>query len=270
MSKLVILAFALVVALVSGNSTTRFKSVKELTSTPVSIKTTTIPTRNSKCLAIQEELDSRFNEIFFFLKPNHYGFNDSTDMTDNYCVKVPEWVKDIQDYRRCFRLFPRTLFNIVITNLKKVYKKFCLDSQSMKLALKHLECLDKETSPSFLDVGDKITSLLRHVANMSDPNQVIPGLCCGVNHWLLQCKDEWEKICKSKARPDTPEFYMDFVKSLFSDVLDIMCGKLSSATECQSIDEGVLQSLENRKREKFSVIWSILQIFQKLDGEVNL
>lgn len=283
MLKLIVLILPLFTTVISGLPTTELTFLDEdVTTTPTS--TTTVLnttkaveknlTKHDECDVSLLVLDATVSDVFFMFQPNHFGFNNSQDMFDNYCSKVPGWLKDGYSYRPCLPPFPRTILNIVMNNLRKAYKRFCLDAASMQLALKHLKCLDKDTKADFIDIGDKITSMLYHASNMSDLDKVIPGLCCGANHLLVECKEDLEKMCKSRAMDDTDEFMIDFVKSILSDALDLMCGKFSSPKECHTLApdlyQGILESIAQRRRHETSMIIPLLGIIRKLDGTVNL
>lgn len=278
MLKLVLLVLTFLATLVSGNPTTTSNS------SDVTTPATTVTSGNAlisrtakmseKCAASLIDLDHSFGEIIFILQPTHYEFKNINDLKNNYCSKIPGWMKQVQAYRSCLPPFPKTIFNVIFASLKKAYKPFCFDLPTMNLALDHLKCIDKETKPYMVDVVDKVTALLNHIGNLSDINQVIPGLCCGTNHFLVEVRDEFDRICKPKSRGDTGEFITNNVKTILSDALDIMCGKFSTTKKCRSIVpelfDGILQAMENRKKAETTVIVPVLNIIEKLDGEVHL
>jgi hypothetical protein len=282
MANILFLVFAILWTFVLGNQTIPSETFTTTVSTTSTIKvaSTTAATsraatlKNDKCSDSLLDLDKKISNILFFLQPEFVSWKDSNEMRSHYCSKVPGWMKEAQEYRPCLKAFPRTIFNIILTNVKKAFKRFCLNPESMRLAVSHVKCLDNETRPGFLDIGDKVTTLLYHVSNMTDIDQVIPGVCCGANHLLIYCKEDIEKMCKSRARDDTDEFFINLVKSLLSDALDLMCGKFSSPKDCRAgapdVYDNLLVAIDNRRRHSVSLIVPLLEVIQKLDGQVNL
>ena len=270
---------------ISAIPTTTLVSLEELETTTIipnevtTLQATTttnrpILTNISTCDAALLTLDKNIADIFMIFQPDVVGYKDQEDFNSRYCAKVPTWIKEAMSYRPCLKSFPKTIFGLVIANVKKAYKTFCLNPAQMDVALKHLKCLDNSTKSEWIDIGDKITSMLYSVSDMSNINEVIPGLCCGANHLLIECKEDLKKLCASKAYSDSDEFFISFVRTLLADTLDVMCGKFGTPQKCRKeapiVYDAVLEQISRRKKYSTTLIVPLLQVIQKLDGELNL
>jgi len=142
----------------------------------------------------------------------------------------------------------------------------------------HLQCLNNETKKHFVDIGNKITSVLYHVnddVSSKDLNNVIPGVCCAVSVVLLDIKNDLKTICDGRSPSDTDQFVINFIKAILSDAIDIVCGKYNTIEVCKetqpNITAGIEESLTERKSSyENTLVVPLLDIINKLDSEVNL
>ena len=216
------------------------------------------------------------SDVLFFMKPGNNGFQDVDDLTNNYCNKVPGWLKEIYTFKSCLKPFPRTIFHIIIRNIRVGFKKFCGDQEKRVVTMSHLRCLNNSTKDTFVDLGNKITSVLYHISyNITDLNDVIPGACCAVNIVIPETKSDLERTCAGLSPPNTPEFFIDFVKAVMSDAIDIVCGKYNSPEICLATQPGITRDIMDSLKKRRSLyentlIVPLLDIINKLDNNVNL
>lgn len=157
-------------------------------------------------------------------------------------------------------------------NIKELHRANC-GRESLNLSFTHVTCMDSTTKAEFLEIRDKITSLLVYIKDLPNIDDVIPAICCGTDKLLDDSRKDFVRICRGKARPDTPQFAVNLINSIISDATDIMCGKFSTLGVCvverPVLAEGILHVLSNYSRHDFSVVVPLLEVIQRLDGKIN-
>lgn len=161
-----------------------------------------------------------------------------------------------------------------MTNVKKVYKQFCLNPKQLQLAYEHVKCMDETTKGDFIEIYHKIVSVVMHVSELGKLDDIIPATCCGTKIVLEQGVMDLARICNGKGRTDTPQFVMGLVSSVLAEALDIMCAKWPTVSSCHiqrpDLVAGMVTAMTNYTKYDFSPVRPLLKIINKLDSTINV
>jgi hypothetical protein len=186
----------------------------------------------------------------------------------------PSWLKDMSEYRSCLKSFQKTLYNMMIVSMRRTWKKFCTDRNSMQVVYQHLKCIDSETKPVFMRMGDKITTGVTYLSTLPRVNDMIPGLCCS----LLDVAEEGQRTageaCRRKTGPETGKFFVEVTYSALSDAVEIMCGNFQTKSECESkvpdLMRNMTQVLASPKHHNHSPLKPMLVFMRRMDKEFTV
>lgn len=226
------------------------------------------------CQEKEDAADKSAAKIFLLTDPNVRQFKTLDQFDQRYCQMFPSWIKDMSNYRSCLRPFQKTLFNMMIISMRRTWKKFCTNQKSMEVVFQHLKCIDPETKPVFMRMGDKITTGVTYLANLPQVNDMIPGLCCS----LLDVSEEGEQItaeaCRDKTGPETGKFVVEVTYSALSDAVEIMCGNFQTKADCEAKVPDLMRNmtavLASPKHHNHSPLKPMLKFVNRMDKEFNV
>lgn len=191
-----------------------------------------------------------------------------------YCGQFMIRYKEIFEYRKCLKSFVRSIFTFIMSNVKNMYKKFCLDEKEMQIAFDHLKCMDNETKPEITHASDMLYKGVTYVSKLENVDEIFPATCCGINLMLDEIQDILGRICPSKSRPDTPEFALSFIKTILSDMFEMMCGKYPTTQTCNEQHPELMINIDREIRNASTVYDSFIlplrDVLLKLDETVNV
>ena len=220
-------------------------------------------------------LDGAVDNMTMLLNEWETGFTSVEDLNNEYCIPFPEWFRVMNAYKRCLKAFPRTLFAFVGTNIKKIYKEFCMTEEKRIFAYSHLSCMKPSNKKFFTDISIQVRNFADFMSKVPI-DDVIPGFCCGYLNLTNDFEERFENECTRQGKQGSGRFISNIIKSLFIDSIDIMCGKYSKPDDCNEprlgrmLDDMLTQS---RNRTKFpfkSPVVPVLKILDRMDGKVNL
>lgn len=188
------------------------------------------------------------------------------------------WVRSISGYRSCLKAFQNTVFGIVVSNMKRNYKRFCLDEAEKENIVKHSQCFIEENKVQLGGVGHKLTGLVEYVADRPNPDDMIPGLCCGFHLLSKSIFDHVEQVCNTTTGArgmSTGTFTKMIVDANVAEALDIMCGNFGSLEICNAKSEALVQELKgvidsSNKVYDHTAFVALLRFIKKMDSAVNV
>lgn len=186
-------------------------------------------------------------------------------------------LKSMGDYRPCLRSFPKQLFSMVLSNAKKNVKSICATSNQRNEFLNNMKCFTDETFPEFVQLGHDITSLVEYLSNMTNIDDMIPGLCCGYQMIMSNSRQVLEKLCNQQGVGESgPNYFLGLVQAAMSDAIDMMCGSYTTSEVCQKkkpllVEE--LKSFQNSTtgvRYNYTMTIPFLKVIDRIDSETNI
>jgi hypothetical protein len=154
----------------------------------------------------------------------------------------------------------------------------CKDSATVKKSYRHSKCINPVTYSELAELRNKVNNVLGYAANVTDIDEVIPSICCGIYTLIGKVKSEMTKTCTRRrlGLPDTPDFIVNLIEVSLGDMMDLMCGKFKTIKDCEThastsmkaVDEILNQ--EKQREADHSPILPLIAIVQRLDGQVNL
>ena len=185
--------------------------------------------------------------------------------------------KVIADYKPCLRAFPKQLFSIVLSNAKKNTKAVCTTANQRNELVNSLKCFTKDTYPELVQLGHHVTSLVEYLANMTNIDRMIPGMCCGYYILLADAKVKIDQLCSQQGVGQSgSEYFLGMIKSAVSDAVDMMCGSFSTIEQCTKKMPDLIQEIntvrEETKDTKYNhtMVLPFLKVIDRIDTETNI
>ena len=229
---------------------------------------------SKECQEQLERTDSCIRTVLLFdeSKKNNFSFPRTFDELDTvYCKNLNETLKCLGGYAKCLSRIPRIIYNLVYLHIKKTLQHdICRQELFRENILFHGRCFkskqDMQMIRRILDQGT-VTSLyvLKNVAT----TRIIPWGCCAFMTVFEDGKKSVDDFCKDRTGNETGDFFMNFMKSAATDLLEIGCRKYSSTQVCnQNLPEAmtVFQELLSGDipHQKYSPIIPLVEIARRL------
>lgn len=186
-------------------------------------------------------------------------------------------LKTIGDYRPCLRAFPKQLFSMILQNAKKNVKTICATTKERNDFLDNMKCFTNETYPDFVQLGHDITSLVEYLSNMTDIDNMIPGLCCGYQMIMSNSREVLAKLCSQQGVGESgPNYFLGLVQAAMADAIDMMCGSYSTAEVCQKKKPLLVEELRAFQNSTTGVSYNytltipFLRVIDRIDTETNI
>lgn len=186
------------------------------------------------------------------------------------------WVKTISAYRSCLKSFQKTVFSIIVSNMKKNFKTFCQEIGEEEKIVRHSKCFIPENKKPLQMQVHKLTGIVEYVADRPNPDDMIPGLCCGFQLLAQYLEVQVNSICNSTSgNMKTGHFFRFIIENNMSDALDIMCGNYDSIQACETKSPHQMEELK-RVVENSNIAYnhtafvSLLRFIERMDSTVNV
>jgi hypothetical protein len=163
-------------------------------------------------------------------------------------------------------------------NTKKAYQLVCKDKEAMRKAYQHSKCLNNATFSELAELRNKVNNVLLYTSLVESVDDIIPGICCGINRLLSQARVDMKQTCTKRrlGLPDTPDFIVHLVEISMGEMMDLMCSKFKTIADCEIHAPKALRNVEvilNRDKQEeadHSPITHIIDIVKRLDEKVNI
>lgn len=184
------------------------------------------------------------------------------------CATLPSDVRCMARAKRCLDHFPRTLFIVIMKNVKTQMKDACARDNRQHL-LDKLQCLrDAGNQEQTFRMLDFLTAAIENVLETTTPNNILPSLCCTAYYGIWYANDTVSRIC-----PQTAPYLVQILRGLVGEVLDIACGagKYSTLQLCETHLPEVLHALRNLsetvtyKTYSYSPVIPLIKAFEIMD-----
>jgi len=230
--------------------------------------------QSGECDAKLNSLNFTMNKIIILFDRTVIEIPSLQWFKTEYCGHFMERYKEIFEYRKCLKSFVRTIFTIIMGNVKNMYKKFCLDEKEMEIAFDHLKCMDNETKPEVMEASDMLYKGVTYISTLENLDEIFPATCCGLNLMLDEIRDILARLCPGKSRPDTPQFAISFLRTILSDMFEMLCGKYPTTQSCNEQNPKMMSDLNREIRNASTVYDSFVlplrDVLLKLDENVNV
>lgn len=230
--------------------------------------------QSPECDAKLNSLNFTMNKIIILFDRNVTEIPSIDWFKTEYCGHFMERYKELFEYRKCLKSFVRTIYTIIMGNVKGMYKKFCLNDNEVQIAFDHLKCMDNETKPEVMEASDMLYKGVSYISTLQNVDEIFPATCCGLNRMLDIVRETLVRLCPGKSRPDTPEYTLSFIKAIMSDMFDMLCGKYPTTESCNEQHPAMMSDL-NRELTNVSTVYDsfmlpLRDVLLKLDENVNI
>lgn len=231
-------------------------------------------TQPSDCDKVKDELSIVVDKMLVLIDPDFKGFPTKQHLQREYCSKIDQWNQPIKKYRRCLKGFQRSLYVIIANRIRKIQKDICSTDEKIDEAYNHAKCVTNDTLPVIKHLAYQVRSLFTTLSAMESRDDIIPGLCCGMHSLIDVIRPKLHEICTPRTGPKTPDYLIGLVNQVFSDVLDIMCGRYPSLEKCKELQPEVTKKIYNAfataKPSKTPIFDRFLMIMSQFDEAPDL
>lgn len=160
--------------------------------------------------------------------------------------------------------------------MKKNYKTICLKDSELEKIVRHSKCFINDNKATLQLQVQKLTGIVEYVADRPNPDDMIPGLCCGFQLLANLVEHEVDSICNATtAGFRTGQFFKYVIESNISDAMDIMCGNFDSLQVCQQKSPARMEELRTVIEASNTVynhtaFVSLLRFIERMDSTVNV
>ena len=166
------------------------------------------------------------------------------ELEEEHCTRIKSEVQCVNEFKPCLKLFPRTIFNMIMQNVKsRVIKNLCDTESGKKEFIKHMSCFDPTNIVILHQIVNNLTVIVDHVATKSSDELIIPSLCCGYFKIQEDGLRILNNLCSNRTGADTAKFAMSLMRSVVADAVDLGCGRYSSKKSCDQYLPEVMKTL---------------------------
>jgi len=229
----------------------------------------------SDCDKKLKVMDDAVKKCLIISDPDMKPFNTTQELKESFCEPYKGWVKEINDYRDCMKNFQRTVFGLVVRNMKKNGEKYCDNEEHRVMVTKHSKCMGPEVAEAFNLISNRITILVEKVTDRPDINELIPGLCCGFHLVLDKIEKETKKLCDKNTGLKTGKFVRNLIRDTMSEAIELLCSQFSTKKICKEKLPAMVGELkesfnQNSPVYNHTVVTSLIRFFERLDSRVNV
>lgn len=185
--------------------------------------------RGQECRALNTRADLAFQGILWIGDRRQAIPRTTVDM-EAHCKAMKDSVRTFRSYGKCVRLFPKQVFSIVATNTRKTIKARCDTDVARQEFLNVTRCYSNDTKERLDIAMDRMAVFTQYVTTSAiAKDDKLPWVCCGYQYTGNVTTAGLAQDCGR----ETLDYTSGIMKSLFSDVMDLTCGKYSSIVTCK-------------------------------------
>lgn len=169
---------------------------------------------------------------------------------DEHCKVMTENMKCLEKHSKCYRPFPRQVFNMVLVHVKSAVRGRCMSKPGRDEFMYHMKCVQspEKSEPAHVCI-DQWTVMMKLVSDTFAIEDHFPGVCCSF-HIMRDCLvSAVSNSCQNTTSAETAEYTRRKITETFSDFLDLACGKQKNRQECDvTFKDGtgkLLKAIEN-------------------------
>lgn len=231
-----------------------------------------------ECKEQLEKTDDCMKRIFMFEEDaRNFTFPRTFEQLDSiYCKNLNETLKCVGGYAKCLSRIPRIIYHLVYYHIKQtIQHNICKEDKFREDMLVHGRCFqiksDMRVIRNILDEGTLASLyILKHVSS----KEIVPWGCCAFMKVFEDGKSKVDNLCRDRTGNETGQFFMDFMKSAATDVLELGCRKYSSTQACdKNLPEamGVFNQLISGHipAQKYTPILPLIEIARRLAERID-
>ncbi|KAI1293859.1 hypothetical protein HDE_06424 [Halotydeus destructor] len=179
----------------------------------------------------------------------------SDDIKVKYCDNAMKWLQCALSWRDCSPRFERTVIGISGMAQRKLLRDSCRSTESRKQLSDNFACMDSVSQDDVVfvngsnviakQVSDDIIALL-DLASAQPADRLLAQVCC-TGHFLLQhLQAKMTKECNKRGiKLVGDHFYTKFIRTVLSDLMELICGKYGSAEVCRKQEAEMWEELRS-------------------------
>lgn len=230
---------------------------------------------SEECQVKLKRMDHNVAKILLVYSNTVKPYSSPANVRNEYCQPFTNsWIKEINRFKPCLKNFQRTVFGLLVVNMKKAAKSICSSELELIKAVKHSQCFGPENHKRIYASANKFTIVVESAINSTNSTQMINRLCCGYLGAVDRMSKELNSVCASKSR-GTGDFIQHLVRMIASESIEMMCGLYPDINTCSSKSPQVMQEVNKALDQaeplySFTPFTSFVKLIAKLDEEVNV
>jgi hypothetical protein len=228
----------------------------------------------SECEVKLKAMDNAVYKMLMLINRKETGYSSVSDFNERYCRPFDAWLKQVRAYTDCIGAVEKQLFGFVLGNIRKSQRSYCMSEKKRRAAFHHLQCLNPQSKPDMIRIGNRLSGLMDYVSDNVTTNDIIPSICCGSNYLFDVLATEFEDVCAKHNRSGSGKWMMGVVEAFFVDALDLLCGQFRSATECAASDSSpsinsTYAAIDRAAASSHTPITSLVRILERLGSSLT-
>jgi hypothetical protein len=210
----------------------------------------------------ERKIDSLMAEIMTYGTRRKYPKNQ--DELKTYCDEHYRLILEVEDYKNeCLKALSKQTISVILYSIKSLINQYCKKNSNNKKVedlLSAASCANSATN-EFNKCNIKYIDSLLAAQNTKEDRVKIAQMCCEYHKIFdcIQAQGIRVKGCTDKHL----EISADYIKSHFSNVLDLMCGDYSeSSDKCDSVPK-LSKRRKNQRRTK-SFVMPLVKLLKDL------
>jgi len=153
---------------------------------------------------------------------------------NEHCRIMTDNMKCLERHSKCYRPFPRQIFNMILIHVRSAHKGRCINKAGRAEFLHHMKCIrnpaDSEPAHQCLD---RWTVQMKLVSDQYSIEDHFPGVCCSF-HIMKDCLVKAVlSVCKEATAAESAKYAEKMMLQTFSDFLDLACGRQKNLEDCE-------------------------------------
>lgn len=146
---------------------------------------------------------------------------------------IQDTVECVSQYKRCLNSFPKTLFGLLIKDVRATLRDICEDDQSKQQMVESLLCFNDTLI--FRKILDGWTNLLNYIADEVpiESHQILPNLCCSYQYTVEINRRALEKLCGPEMSSGTYPWVKQILNAMVKSAFDFGCSRHNSIDACK-------------------------------------
>lgn len=228
-----------------------------------------------ECDSRMKAMDTNIAKALLVYNNQMKPFTSVKEARETYCdPMLTSWLKTVSNFKPCLKNFQRTVFGIMVVNMKKVAKTTCNSDVDLQKAVTHSKCFTPNNVVALYEIANKFTIVVEHAYTRNSTSRMLNALCCGYHETVNRFSSEMNELCKNQS-VGAGTFIESLVRGVTSESIDMMCSQYPNVDACAQKSPQVLKNVRkalslNSPLYSYTPFTSFVKIIAKLDEDLNI
>jgi len=203
---------------------------------------------DKSCNELRTAITENIDKLLIILDETWTGFASKEELVKDYCEPFNTWMKPAKEFKNCLKGFQKTIYNMVMNKVRKIYKTYCLNDEKLSEIYQHLSCAQNETIITLRHTATQMIAYFEGSATINGTQErMIPAICCGALDLVEKANKVINETCFPVTNdPKTADFLVELVFSVFADVFDLLCsGTYPTFDKCLVMQPNTTAYMQN-------------------------